>query len=63
MAEKTTPRLKTKYTEEVRPALLKEFQHGNVMEVGRVVKVVVNKGVGGAAVVYGMSVAYLAKTR
>ena len=49
MAEKTTPRLKTKYTEEVRPALLKEFQHGNVMEVGRVVKVVVNRGVGEAA--------------
>ena len=49
MAEKTTPRLKTKYTEEVRPALLKEFQHSNVMEVGRVVKVVVNMGVGEAA--------------
>ena len=49
MAEKTTPRLKTKYAEEVRPALLKEFQHGNVMEVGRVVKVVVNMGVGEAA--------------
>ena len=49
MAEKTTPRLKTKYAEEVRPALLKEFQHGNVMEVGRVVKVVVNMGGGEAA--------------
>ena len=49
MAEKTTPRLKTKYTEEVRPALLTEFQHGNVREVGRVVKVVVNMGVGEAA--------------
>ena len=49
MAEKTTPRLKAKYTEEVRPALLKEFQHSNVMEVGRVVKVVVNMGVGEAA--------------
>ena len=49
MAEKTTPRLKTKYAEEVRPALLKEFQHGNVMEVGRIVKVVVNMGVGEAA--------------
>ena len=48
-AEKITPRLKTKYTEEVRPALLKEFQHSNVMEVGRVVKVVVNMGVGEAA--------------
>lgn len=33
----------------MRPALLSEFQHGNVMEVGRVVKVVVNMGVGEAA--------------
>lgn len=49
MAENTTPRLKAKYAEEVRPALLSEFQHGNVMEVGRVVKVVVNMGVGEAA--------------
>ncbi|WP_315584844.1 50S ribosomal protein L5 [Actinomyces viscosus] len=49
MADKTTPRLKTKYTEEVRPSLLKEFHHDNVMEVGRVVKVVVNMGVGEAA--------------
>ena len=49
MADKITPRLKTKYTEEVRPALLKEFHHENVMEVGRVVKVVVNMGVGEAA--------------
>ena len=30
-AEKITPRLKTKYTEEVHPALRKEFKHGNVM--------------------------------
>ncbi|AYD89319.1 50S ribosomal protein L5 [Actinomyces sp. 2119] len=47
--KKMTPRLKTRYTQEVRPALLKEFQHGNVMEVGNVVKVVVNMGVGEAA--------------
>lgn len=33
MTENTTPRLKTKYAEEVRPALLSEFQHGNVMEL------------------------------
>lgn len=49
MTEKITPRLKTRYVQEVRPALLKEFQHGNVMEVGRIVKVVVNMGVGEAA--------------
>ena len=35
MTEKITPRLKTRYVQEVRPALLKEFQHGNVMEVTR----------------------------
>ena len=33
MTEKITPRLKTKYTEEVRPALLAEFKHANVMWV------------------------------
>lgn len=49
MAENTTPRLKTKYNETVRPALREEFQHGNVMEVPTVVKVVVNMGVGEAA--------------
>ncbi|MBF0696698.1 50S ribosomal protein L5 [Actinomyces bowdenii] len=48
-ADKIVPRLKTKYTEEVRPALLKEFQHGNVMEVAGITKVVVNMGVGEAA--------------
>ncbi|WP_147680671.1 50S ribosomal protein L5 [Actinomyces ruminicola] len=43
------PRLKGKYNEQVRPALQKEFNHSNVMQVGRVVKVVVNMGVGEAA--------------
>ena len=49
MADKTAPRLKARYTEQVRPALQKEFQHRNVMEIPRVVKVVVNRGVGEAA--------------
>lgn len=51
MAEETKikPRLQVKYLEEVRPALLEEFKHENVMEVGGVVKVVVNMGVGEAA--------------
>lgn len=44
-----TPRLKTKYTEEVRPALEEEFKYDNVMQVGKPVKVVVNMGVGEAA--------------
>ena len=49
MTEKITPRLKTKYAEEVRPALLAEFKHANVMEVGGIAKVVVSMGVGEAA--------------
>ena len=49
MADKSAPRLKTRYVEEVRPALREEFQHRNVMEIPRVVKVVVNMGVGEAA--------------
>ena len=49
MTEKITPRLKTRYVQEVRPALREEFQHRNVMEIPRVVKVVVNMGVGEAA--------------
>lgn len=39
-------RLKEKYRNEVVPALLQAFQYGNVMEVPRVQKVVVNMGVG-----------------
>jgi len=39
-------RLKEKYRSEVVPALLQAFQYGNVMEVPRVQKVVVNMGVG-----------------
>lgn len=49
MADKTAPRLKTRYAEQVRPALREEFHHRNVMEIPRVVKVVVNMGVGEAA--------------
>lgn len=42
------PNLKRLYQEEVIPALTKQFGYANVMEVPRLVKVVVNKGVGGA---------------
>ncbi len=49
MAENITPRLKVRYKEEIAPALKTEFHHSNVMEVPRVVKVVVNMGVGEAA--------------
>lgn len=44
-----TPRLKQKYIDEVRPKLEKDFAHTNTMEVGGLVKVVVNMGVGDAA--------------
>jgi len=47
--EKTQPRLKVRYREEVRDALNKEFDYANVMQIPGVVKVVVNMGVGDAA--------------
>ena len=42
------PRLKTRYQEEVVPALRKQFAYTNIMEVPRLVKICVNKGVGEA---------------
>ncbi|MGB9377153.1 MAG: 50S ribosomal protein L5 [Mycobacteriales bacterium] len=48
-AEKTLPRLKVRYREQILPALREEFSFGNVMQVPSVVKVVVNMGVGEAA--------------
>ena len=42
------PRLKTKYQDEVRGALKDELQLGNVMQVPRLEKIVVNMGVGRA---------------
>jgi large subunit ribosomal protein L5 len=47
--EKTLPRLKQRYREEIRDTLLKEFGYANVMQIPGVVKVVVNMGVGDAA--------------
>lgn len=46
---KVTPRLKTRYREEILPALQSEFEIANVMQVPGLVKVVVNMGVGEAA--------------
>lgn len=43
-----SPRLKKKYREEVIPALMEQFQYGNVMEVPRIEKVCLNQGVGDA---------------
>ena len=48
-SEKVTPRLKTKYREEILPALRSEFEIANVMQVPGLVKIVVNMGVGEAA--------------
>ena len=46
---KVTPRLKTRYREEIIPALRSEFEIGNVMQVPGLTKIVVNMGVGEAA--------------
>jgi large subunit ribosomal protein L5 len=43
------PRLKSRYAAEIAPALREQFKHENVMQVPRLVKVVVNMGVGEAA--------------
>jgi large subunit ribosomal protein L5 len=48
-AERTIPRLKQRYREEIAPALNTEFGFANVMQIPRLVKVVVNMGVGEAA--------------
>jgi large subunit ribosomal protein L5 len=47
--EKVTPRLKTRYREEIVPALRSEFEIGNIMQVPGLTKIVVNMGVGEAA--------------
>ena len=48
-AARTVPRLKTRYREEIKPALTEQFSFPNQMMVPGVVKVVVNMGVGDAA--------------
>ena len=49
MSENYTPRLKTRYREEIRKTLNDEFKYDNVMQIPGVTKVVVNMGVGEAA--------------
>ena len=46
---KSPPRLKTRYREEILPALRTEFDIANVMQVPGLTKIVVNMGVGEAA--------------
>jgi large subunit ribosomal protein L5 len=43
------PRLKTRYREEILPALRDQFEYDNVMQVPGLTKIVVNMGVGEAA--------------
>ncbi len=42
------PRLKTRYQEDIAPALMKKFQYKSVMEIPRLDKIVVNVGCGDA---------------
>ena len=46
---RVTPRLKTRYREEIIPALQAEFEIANIMQVPGLTKIVVNMGVGEAA--------------
>ena len=43
-----TPALKTKYKDEIVPALMKEFAYKSIMQVPRLEKIVLNQGVGQA---------------
>src|SRR3954468_7058337 len=43
-----TPRLKNKYKDEVVPALMKRFSYSSVMQVPKLEKIAINRGVNGA---------------
>ena len=43
-----TPRLKTKYNEEVAPALMKKFEYKSVMQIPKMDKITINVGCGEA---------------
>jgi large subunit ribosomal protein L5 len=47
--EKTMPRLRRRYLDEIAPGLREQFSYDNVMQIPGVIKVVVNMGVGEAA--------------
>jgi large subunit ribosomal protein L5 len=44
----TTARLKARYLEEIRPALIRQFGYSSIMQAPRLLKVTVNMGVGDA---------------
>jgi large subunit ribosomal protein L5 len=45
---KYIPRLKTKYQQDVVPALMEQFNYSSVMQVPRLLKVCINQGIGDA---------------
>ena len=47
--ENYTPRLKERYRAEIAPALMERFEFSNPMQVPRLTKVVINKGIGEAS--------------
>ena len=47
--ENYTPRFKSRYRDEVVPGLQEQFGYANVMQVPRLQKIVINKGVGEAS--------------
>jgi large subunit ribosomal protein L5 len=49
MPDKYIPRLKQRYQDDVIPALMQQFAYANVMQVPRLLKISVNKGVGEAS--------------
>ena len=44
----SSPRLKEKYLSEVVPSLMEKFQYKSIMQVPRVLKISINKGIGAA---------------
>jgi large subunit ribosomal protein L5 len=48
LSKMANPRLKTKYTEEIVPALKEKFQYKSVMQVPKLQKISINKGIGAA---------------
>jgi large subunit ribosomal protein L5 len=49
VARPDLPRLLVRYREEIAPALIKKFNYKNVMQVPRLLKISINKGIGRAA--------------
>ena len=45
MSTNFTPRMKTHYQEKVVPALQEEFKYGNVFEIPRIEKIVINTAI------------------